>query len=66
MAFSEFLQVEQALDDLLLPYRIDLSLLARIDHQPLREHIAHFGKSLWENPSLINTCLPNASSPALT
>jgi len=49
LAFGEFLQIDQALDDLMLPYRIDLSLLAQIDNQDLRSHIARVGKVLWQN-----------------
>ena len=49
--FGEFLKIDQALDDLMLPYRIDLSLLAHIDNPDLRSHIARVGKLLWQNPN---------------
>ena len=54
LAFGEFLQIDQALDDLMLPYRIDLSLLAQIDNADLRSHIARVGKVLWQNPHPVN------------
>ena len=54
LAFGELLRIEQALDDLMLPYRIDLSLLAHIDNPALRSHIARVGKVLWQNPSPVN------------
>jgi len=36
------------LDDLLLPYQLDLSLLAHIDDPDLRSHIARVGQVLYE------------------
>ncbi len=35
--------IAEELDDLLLPYQIDLSLFSRIEHAPLREHIERVG-----------------------
>lgn len=35
--------VDEELNDLLLPYQIDLSLFSRIDHAKLREHIERVG-----------------------
>ena len=52
--FGELLRIEQALDDLMLPYRIDLSLLAHIEEPDLRSHIARVGKVLWQNPRPVN------------
>ena len=48
LPFAELLQIEQEIDDLLLPYETDLALLAQIESPPLREHIARVGKTLWE------------------
>ncbi|MDO9581501.1 MAG: nucleotidyltransferase domain-containing protein [Desulfomicrobium sp.] len=36
------------LDDLLLPWMIDLSIFDTIDHPDLREHITHVGQTLYE------------------
>lgn len=36
------------LDDLLLPWMIDLSLFATLDHPGLREHIKRVGVTLYE------------------
>jgi predicted nucleotidyltransferase len=47
LAWSEFLQIEQEIDDLLLPYHVDLSRLADIEDGPLRDHIARVGRVLW-------------------
>ena len=38
----------------MLPYRIDLSLLAHIEDPDLRSHIARVGKVLWQNPHPVN------------
>lgn len=35
--------IADELDDLLLPYKIDLSIFARLDHAGLREHIERVG-----------------------
>ena len=40
---SELLQIENELDDLLLPYKIDLSLFHQIDNRDLIDHIEHVG-----------------------
>ncbi len=39
-----FSKIETELDDLLLPYKIDLSILHKIDNQALLEHIGRVGK----------------------
>jgi predicted nucleotidyltransferase len=36
-------EISEALDDLLLPYTIDLSLFDTLDHADLREHIERVG-----------------------
>ena len=41
-------QVDWALDDLLLPYKIDLSLHSQIHHAGLVEHIRRVGLPLYE------------------
>jgi predicted nucleotidyltransferase len=43
MTISELLQIENAIDDLLLPYKIDLSLFHLIDNSDLIEHIHRVG-----------------------
>ena len=45
--------IADALDDLLLPYGIDLSLFAEIDNESLREHIGRVGVMFYEraNPA---------------
>ncbi|MGZ3772605.1 MAG: nucleotidyltransferase domain-containing protein [Pseudobdellovibrionaceae bacterium] len=41
-------QIETDLDDLLLPYKIDLSLFHKIENQNLKDHILRVGKSIYQ------------------
>ena len=41
-------KVEVALDDLLLPYKIDLSIFDKLNHAKLREHIERIGLVFYE------------------
>lgn len=40
--------IASALDDLLLPYTIDLSVFDELDHEKLREHIERVGMVFYE------------------
>lgn len=44
MTTSELFAVEERLDDLLLPYKIDLSLFHQIENPDLVKHIKAHGK----------------------
>jgi uncharacterized protein len=46
MSFRELLAIEGRLDDLLLPWKIDLSLLHQIENPALRDHIERVGVEL--------------------
>jgi hypothetical protein len=41
-------RLDEALDDLMLPYSFDLSILADIDNPNLVEHIERIGVVFWE------------------
>ena len=43
----DLLNIELELDDLLLPWKIDLSLLAQIDNPALLEHIGRVGRRVY-------------------
>ena len=43
LTYRELLQIENELDDLLLPYKIDLSLFRQIDNPNLVGHILRVG-----------------------
>jgi hypothetical protein len=40
--------IENDLDDLLLPYKVDLSIFSKIDNPDLIDHIKRVGKVLYE------------------
>ncbi len=48
LGLTELLRIENELDDLLLPYQIDLSLFHQIDNLELINHISESGKTLFE------------------
>ncbi len=47
MTTEETLQLEIRLDDLLLPYKIDLSLFHQIENPDLLDHIRRVGIQFW-------------------
>jgi len=46
--FKELLKVESELDELLLPYKIDLSIYSSIQNEQLIEHIDRVGKIFYK------------------
>ena len=46
MSHWQLLELEQAIDDLLLPWKVDLSLYHHIDNEALKVHIERVGKPL--------------------
>lgn len=48
LTFAEFLEIENTLDDLLLPYKIDLSLKRKISNMDLLSHIDRVGKLIYK------------------
>lgn len=55
ISHQELLDIELALDDLLLPYKIDLSLHHQLDNPQLIDHIARVGKSLYTTRTSAST-----------
>ncbi|MGE6527561.1 nucleotidyltransferase domain-containing protein [Pseudomonas sp. NPDC077382] len=49
LSHRDLLDIELALDDLLLPYKIDLSLYHQLDNPQLIDHIDRVGKSLYRD-----------------
>lgn len=47
LSLSELLKIENDLDDLLLPYKFDLSLFSSLDNSNLVEHIQRIGKDFY-------------------
>ncbi len=48
LTLTHLLAIENQLDDLLLPYKIDLSILSQIENSALVEHIQRFGIVFYE------------------
>ncbi len=48
VTLSQLLKIENELDDLLLPYKIDLSLLHKIEDTDLLDHIQRVGVVFYE------------------
>ena len=44
LTYSQLVQIETRIDDLLLPYTVDLSLFSHIDNTELIDHINRVGK----------------------
>ena len=59
MTLGELLELGAALDDLLLPWNVDLQLRHLIAHEGLLSHLDRAGQLLWERP-------PNARLPQPT
>ncbi len=53
LGFDKLLRMETALDDLMLPYHIDLSLLHLIDNTDLLDHIARVGRVIYKQSDII-------------
>ncbi|WPR77990.1 nucleotidyltransferase domain-containing protein [Algoriphagus sp. NG3] len=47
LSFTEQLEIDNELDDLLFPYQIDLSVFHRLDHKGLIDHIERVGKTFY-------------------
>lgn len=48
MGLGELLELGAELDDLLLPWMVDLQLSQMVDHAPLQDHITRVGRVLWQ------------------
>ncbi|MEQ1665428.1 MAG: nucleotidyltransferase domain-containing protein [Bdellovibrionales bacterium] len=48
MSLSEFFKLQNEIDDLLLPYKVDLSLFHDLDNENLIDHIKRIGLVFYE------------------
>ena len=48
VTWQDLQTIELKIDDLLLPYKVDLSLFEHIDNENLRDHIKSVGKIFYE------------------
>lgn len=49
LTYSQLMEIENTLDDLLLPYKIDLSTIRNITNPELLEHIDRVGQIFYAN-----------------
>jgi uncharacterized protein len=49
LTFSQLMEIENKLDDLMLPYKIDLSQKRKISNAELLDHIQRIGLVFWDN-----------------
>lgn len=50
-AVSDLMAIENQIDDLLLPWTVDLSLLHHIDNPELIDHIRRIGTPFYSRPA---------------
>lgn len=55
LSHQEMMDISMELDDLLLPYMIDLSIFEKLDHAGLKEHIERVGQVFYEKNSALST-----------
>jgi len=48
LSLSDQLSIETRLDELMLPHKIDLSILKQIENEELKAHIARVGKVFYQ------------------
>lgn len=53
----DLLKIMNELDDLLIPYTIDLSIFHMIDHEALRDHIQRVGREFYHRSTARNSHL---------
>jgi predicted nucleotidyltransferase len=53
--YRELGDIADEIDDLLLPYMVDLSVFDHIDNAALREHIERVGRVLYERETFVQT-----------
>lgn len=52
--FAEFMRIEDQIDDLMLPYTVDLSQYRQIDNAELIAHIDRVGVEIYARDSAVN------------
>lgn len=54
LQYEDLMAINESLDELLLPYEIDLSLFKEIDNASLREHIERVGQVLYARTTTLS------------
>ena len=58
LGLSQLARIDEALDDLLLPYKIDLSEMVSLTHPALLDHIRRVGIVFYEKSAMPQEPLP--------
>ncbi|MBV1916155.1 MAG: nucleotidyltransferase domain-containing protein [Pseudomonadales bacterium] len=54
LSFSELMQIEDEIDDLYLPYQVDLSQYEAIENSDLLDHINRVGVTIYSNGQVVD------------
>ena len=52
--FAEFVQIEDEIDDLMLPYTVDLSQCREIENHDLTDHIGRVGAAIYTRAAAVS------------
>jgi len=55
LPFDALLRLSTQIDDLMLPWQVDLAVVSQIDNPDLLAHIDRVGKVLWQRPAAENS-----------
>ena len=68
LTYSDLLRLHSIIDDLLLPYEIDLNIFDLIQNENLKEHILRCGRVIYESirPNIIPTPPPTQTSSSIS
>ena len=68
LSYSDLLRLHSIIDDLLLPYEIDLNIFDLIQNENLKEHILRCGRVIYEsrNKGIVQTPLSTQTSSSVS
>ena len=68
LSYSDLLRLHSIIDDLLLPYEIDLNIFDLIQNENLKEHILRCGRVIYEsrNKGIVHAPLSTRTSSSIS
>ena len=68
LSYSDLLRLHSIIDDLLLPYEIDLNIFDLIQNENLKEHILRCGRVIYEsrNKGIVQSPLSTQTSSSIS
>ena len=68
LSYSDLLRLHSIIDDLLLPYEIDLNIFDLIQNENLKEHILRCGRVIYEsrNKGIVQASLSTQTSSSIS